>query len=86
MFSLIENHDVGAVNHEKELSEYKNSLLASVSHELRTPLNANINFIGSALEDSQVPEESKKNYLMPALRSAKYLLTVVDDILDLSQI
>lgn len=70
----------------KQNLEYKNRLLASVSHELRTPLNANINFIDSAIRESQTPAKVVNKYLLPAQKSAKYLLMIINDIVDYSQI
>jgi len=67
-------------------NKYKDQLLASVSHELRTPLNGNINFVESALQDKSVPEKIKKGFLTPALRSSQFLLHLINDILDMSQI
>lgn len=68
----------------KEMAEYKNRLLSSVSHELRTPLNCNINCINSALEHQEIPMYIKRKLLTPAHNSAKLLLTIIDDILDLT--
>lgn len=64
----------------------KDKMLASVSHELRTPLNGNINFIQAAIDYPTVPENIKELYLIPALRCGKYLLSLINDILDMSQI
>lgn len=66
-------------------NNYKNRLLASVSHELRTPLNSSINFISMAIEDSNIPNYIKENYLTKSLISSKLLLHLINDILDFSQ-
>ena len=66
-------------------SEYKSRLLSSVSHELRTPLNGSINFIEESLIDSAIPSVTKEKCLIPALRSNRLLLSLVNDILDFSQ-
>jgi len=67
-------------------NKYKDQLLASVSHELRAPLNGNINLIESAIASPKVPNNIKENLLTPALRSSKFLLHMINDILDMSQI
>jgi len=67
-------------------NKYKDQLLASVSHELRAPLNGNINLVESAVQNKGVPEEVKEKLLVPALRSSKFLLHLINDILDMSQI
>ena len=66
--------------------KYKDQLLASVSHELRTPLNGSINLVESALMSKEIPETIKEQLLTPAFRSCKYLLHLINDILDMSQI
>ena len=66
-------------------NEYKTRLLSSVSHELRTPLNGSINFTEQALSEPLVPKEIKEKWLLPALRSNQLLLSLVNDILDFSQ-
>lgn len=67
-------------------NDYKNRLLASVSHELRTPLNASLNFIQTAIEDPNVPDNVRQDLLMPSLMSNHLLLFLINDILDFSQI
>ena len=70
----------------EETNKYKDQLLASVSHELRAPLNGNINLIESAVNSLVIPDELKESLLTPALRSGKFLLHIINDILDMSQI
>ena len=70
----------------EETNKYKDQLLASVSHELRAPLNGNINLVESAANSPMIPERVKENLLVPALRSSKFLLHIINDILDMSQI
>jgi signal transduction histidine kinase len=70
----------------KELSEYKSRLLASVSHELRTPLNGNIGTLELALRDELLPTFCKEEYIKPALDSSNYLLCIINDLLDFSQL
>jgi len=70
----------------EDTNKYKDRLLASVSHELRTPLNGNINLVESSVNSKKVPEMIKETLLIPALRSSKFLLHLINDILDMSQI
>jgi len=67
-------------------SQYKDKLLASVSHELRTPLNGNLSLIEASLGHEAIPHDVKESYLIPAYRSGKLLLHLINDILDYSQI
>jgi len=70
----------------EETNKYKDQLLASVSHELRAPLNRNINLVESAFSSPKIPESIKETLLTPALRSSKFLLHMINDILDMCQI
>ena len=70
----------------KETNKYKDQLLASVSHELRAPLNGNINLVEAAVNSPKIPASVKESLLIPALRSSKFLLHIINDFLDMSQI
>jgi len=62
----------------------KSEFLANMSHEIRTPLNAMFGFI-KLLEEKELDEESKK-YLEVIEKSGESVLTIINDILDLSKI
>ena len=62
----------------------KSEFLANMSHEIRTPLNAVIGF--SELLSALVTEPKQKNYLASIQSSGNSLLTLINDILDLSKI
>lgn len=68
-------------------SKHKSDFLANMSHELRTPLNAIIGF-SQVLQQRLVGEinEKQEEYLDDVLASANHLLTLINDILDLSKI
>ena len=71
----------------KELDCLKSEFLATMSHELRTPLNSIIGFIGIILKgiSGEINEEQRKQLSM-VFGSAKHLLSLINDILDLSRI
>ena len=68
-------------------SRMKSEFLATMSHELRTPLNAIIGF-SEALKDGMVGEMNgnQGEYVADIFTSGQHLLSLINDILDLSKI
>ena len=71
----------------QEASRLKSEFLANMSHELRTPLNAVIGF-AQLMHDGKVGPiaPDHKEYLGDILTSSNHLLTLINDVLDLSKI
>lgn len=69
----------------EDASKAKTVFLSSMSHEIRTPMNAIIGLDTLALNDPNLPE-STRAYLEKIGTSAKHLLTLINDILDMSRI
>jgi signal transduction histidine kinase len=68
-------------------SQHKSDFLANMSHELRTPLNAIIGF-SQVLREEMVGEVNEKQaeYLEDILSSGNHLLSLINDVLDLSKV
>jgi len=65
----------------------KSEFLANMSHELRTPLNHIIGFTELILHKSFGDlTENQEDYLSDVLESSKHLLSLINDILDLSRV
>ena len=71
----------------QDLDRLKSMFIASMSHELRTPLNSIIGFTTIILQDmvGEITEEQRKQLIM-VKNSANHLLSLINDIIDISKI
>jgi signal transduction histidine kinase len=68
-------------------SRHKSDFLASMSHELRTPLNAIIGFSQVLRDEMFGPvNEKQAEYLDDIVSSGNHLLSLINDVLDLSKV
>ncbi|WP_176014885.1 PAS domain-containing protein [Victivallis sp. Marseille-Q1083] len=84
-FNLIEQKLKQAVLDAQNASKAKSYFLATMSHELRTPLNAVIGF-SELLRNNTLPLQEQNEYLQSINLAGNALLTLINDILDLSKL
>ena len=73
----------------KEVAETANRaktvFLANMSHELRTPLNAILGFAQMMERDARIPDDERQN-LQTINRSGRHLLTIINEVLEITRI
>ena len=73
--------------HAESADRLKSAFLATMSHELRTPLNSIIGFTGILMQERPGPlNAEQKKQLGMAQNSARHLLSLINDVLDISKI
>jgi signal transduction histidine kinase len=80
----LETEKQHALENAEAANQAKSEFLAVMSHEMRTPLNAILGMAEVVKENNDDPEQSV--YLEIIQRSGNNLLTLIEDILDLSHI
>ena len=74
-----------ALEKAKLASEAKSIFLSNMSHDIRTPMNAISGFTELAMANADNPEKVRE-YLQKAKASGKHLLSLIDEVLDMSRI
>ena len=74
-----------ALREAEQANAAKTSFLSSMSHEIRTPMNAIIGLDSIALKEPELPPRTKE-HLEKIGGSARHLLSLINDILDMSRI
>lgn len=80
-----ETHALGLATKAEAANKAKSAFIANMSHELRSPLNAVIGFSQLMLRSKDLPPDHYENAGI-IYRSGDYLLTLINNILDLSKI
>ena len=71
----------------EESDRLKSAFLAAMSHELRTPLNSIIGFTGIILQELVGPLNNEQSKQLTMVQdSAQHLLSLINDVLDLSKV
>ena len=79
---------IEALRHAEEASRAKSSFVANMSHELRTPLNAIIGFSTVMKGEILGPMQNERylGYVSDIAASGEHLLSLVNDVLDISRV
>ncbi len=84
--SMAKNHALAeALAAAEEASKAKTAFLSNMSHEIRTPMNAIIGLNNIAMNEPSASEKVRE-YLARIGTSANHLLSIINDILDMSRI
>lgn len=81
MFEQAENAKKQAQQSERAKSDF----LANMSHEIRTPMTAILGY-SDALLSSDLSKDQQQSFLQTIMRSGKHLISIINDILDISKI
>lgn len=79
-------HELEEARRLAERAELKQSFLANMSHEIRTPLNAIVGFSNILAVDEDLEAEERLEYIQTINRNSDLLLTLINDILELSRL
>ncbi len=74
-----------AVNAAESANRAKSTFLSNMSHDIRTPMNAIIGF-ATLLSANTRDEDKVKDYVAKILSSSNHLLSLINDVLDMSRI
>ena len=80
-----ENNLIREKEKAEESDKMKLDFLANMSHDLRTPMNAIIGF-SDLLKANNISKSDKNDYLNTIINNGKFLMALIDDIIDISKI
>ncbi len=81
----IEKQYFNAKKKAEESDRLKSAFLANMSHEIRTPMNGILGF-SQLLKAKSYPPEKESLFLTQIINNSKQLLTLINDIIDISKI
>lgn len=82
----LQQHLVKAKEDAQKADRLKTAFLSNMSHEIRTPMNGIVGFVDILEKDPDLTEEDKGKFLSIIKNSSNHLLSLVNDIIDISKI
>ncbi|MBU3927039.1 MAG: PAS domain S-box protein, partial [Bacteroidetes bacterium] len=82
---LLNQELVVAKDKAEESDRLKSAFLANLSHEIRTPMNAIMGFT-DLLREPNLNGEDRENYINVVHKSGRHLLSIINDIIEISRI
>jgi PAS domain S-box-containing protein len=76
---------IAAKEKAEESDKLKTAFLHNISHEIRTPMNAIVGF-SALLGEPDIDEKTRKSYIEVIMQSSNHLLSIITDIVDISNI
>lgn len=71
---------------EKESEKTKNELITNIAHDLRTPLTSIIGYLDILVNNNNLPEEKKKDYIGIAFEKSKKLEVLIEDLFSFTKL
>jgi len=81
----FEEELIDAKNKAERSDQMKLEFLANMSHDLRTPMNSIIGF-SDLLKSNNLSKKEKNDYINTIISNGKFLMALIDDIIDISKI
>lgn len=81
----VEKELIEARNRAEQSDQLKSAFLANISHEIRTPMNAIVGF-SHLLGNRDIPEEKREKFIDLIQSNSDYLLELMDNIIELSNL
>lgn len=85
-YKTTEEELIAARDHALQADKLKTAFLANMSHEIRTPLNAIVGFSDLLKEYNMFSESEIQEFITTINKNCELLLTLINDILDLSKV